>query len=90
MKQQLELRLRELRNEFESGQKMLTDLENQQANLRDILLRISGAIQVLEELVVTKVILGKYKDKQAKRWKFYESRNKDGNRGCGIRYELSS
>ncbi|MCD4843356.1 MAG: hypothetical protein K8R25_02605 [Methanosarcinales archaeon] len=49
MKQQMENRLKELRIEFESGQKMLTDLEHQQANLRSSLLRISGAIQVLEE-----------------------------------------
>ena len=49
MKEQLEERLRELRTEFESGQKMLADLEARQANMRDSLLRISGAIQVLEE-----------------------------------------
>ena len=49
MKQQLENRLNELRSEFESGQKALADLENRQANLRSSLLRISGAIQVLEE-----------------------------------------
>jgi hypothetical protein len=50
MKQQLEQRLEELRDQFESGQKMMNDLENQQMNLRNTLLRISGAIQVLEEL----------------------------------------
>lgn len=49
MKSQLENRLKELRSEFESGQKALADLEHQQANLRSSLLRISGAIQVLEE-----------------------------------------
>jgi predicted nucleic acid-binding Zn-ribbon protein len=49
MKQQLEQRLQSLKSEFESGQKMLADLEAKQANLRDTLLRISGAIQVLEE-----------------------------------------
>ncbi|AKB18676.1 hypothetical protein MSWHS_1813 [Methanosarcina sp. WWM596] len=42
--------MNELRTEFESGQKMFADLESKQANLRDTLLRISGAIQVLEEL----------------------------------------
>ncbi len=51
MKQQLEQRLQSLKAEFESGQKMLADLEAKQANLRDTLLRISGAIQVLEELL---------------------------------------
>jgi len=49
MKKQLELRLTELKAEFESGQKMLAELEAKQANLRTMLLRISGAIQVLEE-----------------------------------------
>lgn len=51
MKEQLEQRLKSLKIEFESGQKMLTDLEAQQANLKTTLLRISGAIQVLEELL---------------------------------------
>lgn len=49
MKEQLEQRLRELKAEFESGQKMLVDLESRQANMRTVLQRISGAIQVLEE-----------------------------------------
>ncbi len=49
MKHQLEHRLKELRSEFESGQKTLADLEVKQMNLRNTLLRISGAIQVLEE-----------------------------------------
>lgn len=52
MKEQIENRLKELKVEFESGQKMLADLEAQQANLKNTLLRISGAIQVLEELMV--------------------------------------
>lgn len=51
MKEQLEQRLQELKAEFESGQKMLVDLETQQVNLKTTLLRISGAIQVLEELL---------------------------------------
>jgi chromosome segregation ATPase len=49
MKQQLEQRLKELKAEFESGQKMLAEMEAKQANLRNTLLRISGAIQVIEE-----------------------------------------
>jgi hypothetical protein len=49
MKQQLTQRLNALKTEYEAGQKMLADLETQQANLRNTLLRISGAIQVLEE-----------------------------------------
>ncbi|MFK0735068.1 MAG: hypothetical protein ACFKPT_30890 [Gloeotrichia echinulata GP01] len=49
MKEQLEKRLAELKAEFASGQKVMADLEAKQANLRDTLLRISGAIQILEE-----------------------------------------
>jgi hypothetical protein len=49
MKQQLEQRLSQLKSEFESGQKMLAEYEAKQSELRATLLRISGAIQVLEE-----------------------------------------
>jgi predicted nuclease with TOPRIM domain len=49
VKERLEQRLIELKNEFESGQKMLAELGTKQATLRETLLRISGAIQVLEE-----------------------------------------
>ena len=49
MKEQLEQRLTALKAEYEAGQKMLAELEAKQANVRDTLLRISGAIQVLEE-----------------------------------------
>ena len=49
MIEKLEKRLEELKAEFESGQKAMADLEQKQANLRDTLLRISGAIQILEE-----------------------------------------
>jgi len=49
MRQQLEERLNKLKAEFESGQKMLAELDAKTSNLRETLLRISGAIQVLEE-----------------------------------------
>jgi prefoldin subunit 5 len=49
MREQLERRLDELKEEFESGQKMLAEVEARGENLRQSLLRISGAIQVLEE-----------------------------------------
>jgi predicted nuclease with TOPRIM domain len=49
MKQQLEQRLKELKAEFDAGQRTLGEMEIKQANLRNTLLRISGAIQVLEE-----------------------------------------
>lgn len=48
----IENRLHELKAEYESGQKMLVDLEKRQAELHQTLLRISGAIQVLEELLL--------------------------------------
>ena len=58
MKAQLEQRLVELRAEYESGQKILKDieiklveLENRKKNLNDTLLRISGAVELLEEVL---------------------------------------
>jgi hypothetical protein len=51
LKGQLQKRLQSLRGEFESGQKVLADLEAKQTNVRETLLRISGAIQVLEEML---------------------------------------
>lgn len=51
MKHKLERRLQELRAEFDSGQKVAAELEAKQINIRNTLLRISGAIQVLEELL---------------------------------------
>jgi hypothetical protein len=51
MREQLENRLQELRAEFEVGQKVIGELELRQANLRSTLLRIGGAIQVIEELL---------------------------------------
>ena len=51
MRQQVERRLHALQAEWASGQHMLAELETQQTNLRNTLLRISGAMQVLEELL---------------------------------------
>ena len=51
MKPQLEKRITELKSEFEAGQKMLAELETKRNELQSTLLRISGAIQVLEELL---------------------------------------
>ncbi len=47
----IEARLHDLRREFESGQKLLRELEAKQSEVRDTLLRIGGAVQVLEELL---------------------------------------
>lgn len=49
MRERLEERLTALKAEFEQGQKMMAELEGKQADVRTMLLRISGAIQVLEE-----------------------------------------
>lgn len=51
MRTALEQRLQKLKAEFESGQKMLADVESRQAELQKTLLRISGAIQVIEEVL---------------------------------------
>lgn len=51
MREQLQQRLVELRAEFDSGQKLLAELDQKRANLEQTLLRISGAIQVLDELL---------------------------------------
>jgi predicted nuclease with TOPRIM domain len=51
MKEQIKERIEQLKAEYESGQKMLADLEIQESNLRSTMLRIIGAIQVLEELL---------------------------------------
>jgi hypothetical protein len=52
MQEQLQERLGFLKKEFAAGQARLQELEQQQSYLRETLLRISGAIQVLEELLV--------------------------------------
>jgi len=49
MTEQLKQRLNELKAEFEKGQQRLQELDAEAANLRTTLMRISGAIQVLEE-----------------------------------------
>lgn len=51
MREQLEARLAELKQEFEAGQARLRELEAQGARLRETMLRISGAIQVIEEML---------------------------------------
>ncbi len=56
MTPQIETRLAALKSEFEAGQNMLADLNKKRADLEATLLRISGAIQVLEELLAEKPV----------------------------------
>ncbi|MDQ1275431.1 MAG: hypothetical protein QG610_1004 [Euryarchaeota archaeon] len=58
MREQLEQRLVELRAEYESGKKILKDielklaeLENRKRDLNETLIRISGAVDILEEIL---------------------------------------
>lgn len=51
MREQLEQRLDELKNEYQNGQQVLAEVEGKRAEVRETLLRISGAIQVLEEVL---------------------------------------
>jgi predicted nuclease with TOPRIM domain len=51
MQQQLKLRLEELRTEYETGQARLRELETETQYVRETLLRISGAIQVIQEML---------------------------------------
>ena len=49
MRDQLQKRLADLRDEFDKGKKKLETLDAEATELRHTLLRISGAIQVLQE-----------------------------------------
>jgi len=51
VQEQIESRLDELKQEFTRGQARFQELEAQQSALRETLLRISGAIQVLDEVL---------------------------------------
>ena len=51
MQEQITARLDELKQEYSRGQTRLQELDIQQAALRETMMRISGAIQVLEELL---------------------------------------
>jgi len=50
MEETIKGRLAALRADFEAGERELVALEARAAELRRLLLRLSGAIQVLEEL----------------------------------------
>lgn len=51
MRDLVEKRVEELTAEFETGERMLAQLETRRTELQQTLLRISGALQVLRELL---------------------------------------
>jgi predicted nuclease with TOPRIM domain len=51
MKSEIKVRLEELKEEYKKGEERLNALEQETTNLSNTMLRISGAIQVLEELI---------------------------------------
>ncbi|HVH21243.1 MAG TPA: hypothetical protein VNA11_02185 [Pseudonocardia sp.] len=51
LRQQAADRLTVLRHELALGEARLTELQREQAQLQQTLLRISGAVQVLDELI---------------------------------------
>ena len=51
MREQIEARLNALKGEYSKGQTQLHQLEIQVTSLRETMLRISGAVLVLEELL---------------------------------------
>lgn len=51
MREQMQTRLEALKKELETGQSALEKIEQQRTYLHQTILRIGGAIQVLEELL---------------------------------------
>ena len=51
MREQLQCRLEDLKREYEAGQTRLRELETETAYVRETMLRISGAIQVIQEML---------------------------------------
>jgi hypothetical protein len=51
VKEQIEKRLEELKSELAAGDKLLAELQAKQATVQQTMLRIAGAIQVLQELL---------------------------------------
>jgi len=49
MRERIQDRIGELKKDFEAGQARLANLDREASQLRETMLRIAGAIQVLEE-----------------------------------------
>ena len=54
----IEKRLAELRHEYEAGQAQLGALEQRTRELKNTMMRISGAITVLEEVLAERQAIG--------------------------------
>ena len=52
LRPRLEARLEALRAELSAGHRMMAELDERQRDLRETMLRITGAIQVLEEALL--------------------------------------
>jgi hypothetical protein len=53
LRAQLERRVSELHEELAAGRRILADLQARQGEVQDTMLRVAGAIQVLEEELAT-------------------------------------
>jgi predicted nuclease with TOPRIM domain len=62
MQEQIQARLEELKKELEAGQAELQKVDMQRTYLHETVLRISGAVQVLEELLSEKQSAGNNAD----------------------------
>ncbi|HSP77182.1 MAG TPA: hypothetical protein VLQ93_01540 [Myxococcaceae bacterium] len=65
MRETLEKRLNELKSELSAGESLLAELQTKQASLQQTMLRISGAIQVLEELLARETEAGEAREPEA-------------------------
>ena len=52
MNKKLQVRIEELRSEFDKGSARLSELQAEESQLRETMLRIQGAITVLQEMLV--------------------------------------
>ena len=59
MRERVQARLEDLKKELELGKAELEKVERQRTYLHDTMLRISGAIQVLEELLTDEPLDGR-------------------------------
>ena len=61
MKKQITERIKVLQAEYQKGQERLTALEQETASLKATMLRISGGIQVLQELLEEEIAVNNKK-----------------------------